>query len=99
MNKLSIEDQHYSFILETLKKFLPNAKLYLFGSRAKKNHQKYSDIDIAIDNQQSINAEILCKIVSEFENSTLPYEIDIVDLYTISENFKSAIENELVLIN
>lgn len=34
----------------------------------------------------------------DFENSTLPYEVDIVDLNTISENFKHLIYETLVEI-
>lgn len=40
----------------------------------------------------------MLKIKNEFENSTLPYEVDIVDLNNISEVFKGHIINDLVKI-
>lgn len=39
-------------IITIIKHLLPQAHIYLFGSRARKDHQPESDIDIAIDNNQ-----------------------------------------------
>ena len=36
------------------------------------------------------------RLESDFENSTFPYEVDIVDLNTIKENFKNIIKDDLV---
>lgn len=66
----------------------------MFGSRAKGRARKYSDIDLAVD-----SAELTDKIKSDleiyFEDSTIPYEIDIVDLKKISEKFKNIISDDL----
>ena len=88
------------FIRETLKKYIPNprAKFYIFGSRAKGKYKEYSDVDIAID-CPNLEKSIKSKIELEFENSTFPYEVDIVDLNSIKETFKNLIQNDLVLIN
>ena len=95
-----LEDRHLNFIKETLKKFIPNpdAKFYIFGSRAKGKYREYSDVDIAID-CPDLTSNIKSKIELEFENSTFPYEVDIVDLNNIKETFKVLIQNDLVLIN
>ena len=95
-----LEDRHLNFIKETLKKFIPNpdAKFYIFGSRAKGKYREYSDVDIAID-CPDLTSNIKSKIEFEFENSTFPYEVDIVDLNNIKETFKVLIQDDLVLIN
>ncbi len=36
-------------IIKVIEIFFPDAKIYLFGSRAKGTHHERSDIDIAID--------------------------------------------------
>ncbi len=36
------------------------------------------------------------KILFEFENSTLPYQVDVVDLKTVSDDFKSLIGKDLI---
>ena len=35
-------------------------------------------------------------IKSDFENSTFPYEVDVVDLNAIKENFKNIIKDDLI---
>ncbi len=92
-----LEKRHIDFILDTLKQYIPNGKFYIFGSRAKGTNKEYSDIDIAVKcDDEKISADILGKLLITFTDSTLPYEVDIVDLNAIDENFKTLIENDLV---
>ncbi|GAP71652.1 DNA polymerase beta domain protein region [Candidatus Symbiothrix dinenymphae] len=56
--------------------------VYLFGSRAKATHKQGSDIDLAIMNSQ-IPLEVVCRLQSDFEDSNLPYFIDILDYSTL----------------
>ncbi len=49
-------------------------RVRIFGSRAKWNHKKWSDIDLAIEGEYDI-----LRIQNDFEESTLPYFIDIVN--------------------
>ncbi len=94
-----LEDRYLNFIKETLIKHFPDntAKFYIFGSRAKGNYKQYSDIDIAIDSSD-MTQEKKIKLQSDFENSTFPYEVDIVDLNNIKEDFKNFIKEDLVLL-
>lgn len=95
-----LEDRHLNFIKDMLKKHIPNpdAKFYVFGSRAKGKNRPYSDIDIAID-CSDLTLERKLKLESDFENSIFPYEVDIVDLNTIKESFKNIIKDDLVELN
>ena len=73
----------------------PYAKFYIFGSRATNRYKKYSDIDIAIDSpDMTFDKKLQLEI--EFENSVFPYEVDIIDLNNINEDFKNLIKKELV---
>ena len=94
-----LEDRHLNFVKETLKKYIPNpnAKFYIFGSRARGKYREYSDVDIAIDSLD-LTSEIKSKLEIEFENSTFPYEVDIVDLNCIKESFKNLIQDDLILL-
>ena len=95
-----LEDRHLNFIKETLKKYIPNpnAKFYIFGSRARGKFREYSDVDIAIDSSD-LTSTIKSKLELEFENSTFPYEVDIVDLNNIKESFRNLIQDDLVLLD
>lgn len=97
MNRFGLEEKYLNFLKSTLKKNLPdNTKFYIFGSRAKGTYKDYSDIDIAIDNSEKISEKILQKISFEFEDSTFPYEVDVVDSNSVSDNFKSLITGDLI---
>ncbi|MBQ8476115.1 nucleotidyltransferase domain-containing protein [bacterium] len=92
---IDLEEKYINFIKNTLNLYLKEYKLFLYGSRAKNKAKKYSDIDIAIESLE-LTPEIKSRIEFEFENSTLPYKIDIADLRNIKESFKSLIEDDLV---
>ena len=96
-----LEDRHLDFVLSVLKRNISDvdAKFYIFGSRVKGTNKKYSDIDIAVDlNGKKLDVSILGKILIEFQESTLPYEVDVVDLNSIDENFRNLIKKDLVLL-
>ena len=72
--------------IEELRSFLTaqllQAKIYLFGSRAKGTATLHSDVDIAIE-----GAEVASKlpyIRLAIEESLLPYKVDLVDLQSAS---------------
>ena len=92
-----LEERHLDFIKEILKKHIQNqnAKFYIFGSRTSDKYKEYSDVDIAIDSSE-LTEEIKSNLELDFENSTFPYEVDIIDLNNIKENFKNLIINALV---
>ncbi len=57
-------------------------KIVLFGSRAKGNFKKGSDIDIALFSE-SLEYDELLKIKSEVSELPQPYTVDIVDFNKI----------------
>lgn len=96
MSKFDIEDEYYNQVLLILQNYLPDFTYYIFGSRAKGTNSKYSDIDIAVSGKNKVSFDTLAAINSEFEKSLIPYEIDIIDLNSISESFKASIQNSLI---
>lgn len=94
-----LEARHLEFVMNTLRKNIPDksTKFYIFGSRAKGSHREYSDIDIAVDsNGQKLDENVLGALLLEFEDWTLPYEVDVVDLNAIDESFKNLIKSSLI---
>ncbi|WP_440615521.1 nucleotidyltransferase domain-containing protein [Cysteiniphilum sp. 6C5] len=55
----------------------------LFGSRAMGNYKEASDIDIALLGKE-INFKVLINLKDQFENSNIPYFVDLVDYQTIA---------------
>ena len=61
--------------------------VFLFGSRARENCKKSSDVDIDIMGKKPIG-KIYYKIVDKIEESIVPYKVDIVDFSMVEEKFK-----------
>lgn len=94
---IDLEEKYIDFIKNTISSMIHNYKLYVFGSRAKNRAKKYSDIDLAIDSQE-LTPQIKTKLEFTFENSTLPYEVDIINLNDIDNKFKDLIQKDLIEI-
>ena len=84
-------------LTEIITKHLSGAKIYLFGSRARGDYSPESDYDIAVDVGEKIDGYVLSLIREEVEESVIPFTVDIVDLHTVSEDFKKQILKEAQL--
>lgn len=66
------------------------AQVKLFGSRARGDYKKTSDIDLAIEFSQPIHVQL----TADFEGSMLPYTTDIIDLQTANKNLLLNVERD-----
>lgn len=72
-------------------------QIIIFGSRARGNYNRTSDIDIAITGQID---EIIYKIRDYFEESNLLYTVDVVNYNSIIDlEFKKNIDTEGIILN
>lgn len=100
MNSINIKDDYLKIVKKILRKHLPNdAKIWVFGSRVTGNAKKYSDLDLAIDLGKPISLDLMAILVSDFEESILPYKVDIIDWTQISDTFRSKIQSQCVALN
>jgi len=72
-------------------------EVYLFGSRARGDEQEGSDTDLAISGEQ-INRADLSLIREQWEYSTIPLMLDLVDTKDIGSALSSQIEKGKVLL-
>lgn len=95
---LDLDPKYINFIKETILAEIPNVEIYIFGSRVQSNALEYSDVDIALKNEEKISIESILKLRIKFENSTFPYKVDIVDLKNLKDKFRGIIEKDLYRI-
>lgn len=91
---IHIDVKHWNIILEILGKY--PYKFYAFGSRVKGEQQKFSDLDICY--MEPISLTTLNEIRNEFDESDLPFRVDLIDYLAASDDFKNLIKNDLVMI-
>lgn len=72
-------------------------RVYLFGSFARQTAQGYSDIDVAIAPTHPLPLTLLARVREALEESSVPYEVDLVDLSRASAALREAVEQEGVL--
>ncbi len=90
--KIDISEQHLKIVQDILKKY--PYKFYVFGSRAKQQAKKFSDLDLCY--LDDIDTKILSSIEEDFEESDLPYKVDIVNFNNCSKDFKEIIKKDMI---
>lgn len=68
-------------------------KVFLFGSSLEKEH--FGDLDIGV--MGGIDANLISDLKNKFEESDLPYFVDVVDFDKVSQTFKDNVLNNKIL--
>ncbi len=74
-------------------------KVFIFGSRAIGESRKFSDIDIGIKSTRKLTGEILVNIKEAFEESNIPYTVDVVDFAKVSDTFQKLSLQKIITLN
>lgn len=96
-----ITEAHLHLVREILNLHLPkNTTVWVFGSRAHGPTRQFSDLDLLFDQQgKPLPDATFIAMAEAFDNSALPYSVDLVDWNVISEDFKKHIQTDRVLLN
>jgi predicted nucleotidyltransferase len=70
------------------------ARVWLFGSCARGDWATSSDIDVAIDAAEPLPNSLLARLQDDLEESTIPFDVDIVDLRSAAPDLRSRVERE-----
>lgn len=92
---INIQPQHLEIIQSILSKH--PYKFYLFGSRTTSKIKKFSDVDLFY--KEKIPDSVLTKIIEDFEESDLPYKVDLVDYNGADRTFKSIMDERNTLLS
>ncbi len=95
---IDLRPDYIELVQNILQKHLPeDAKVYVFGSRAKWTAKEFSDLDLAIDaGGKKLAKKILNGLKEDFGESKLPYTVDVVDLNDITPEFRKIVETQKV---
>ncbi len=89
---IDIREDHLKIVLDILNKYVPSCEVRVFGSRYKWTAKDYSDLDIAIVGKEILNWKLIADIKEAFQESELPYRVDVLDWHSISPEFRKVIE-------
>ncbi len=71
--------------------------IFIFGSRATGKSEKYSDIDIGIEGDP-LSVKTLIALEEAFEESDIPFRIDIVDFSTVTDKFNNVAKQHTIVL-
>jgi uncharacterized protein len=69
-------------------------RLVLFGSRARDDARRTSDIDLAFTSPQPVPLDELALIREAFEESRIPFHVDLLDYATAPAQLRAVIDKE-----
>jgi len=102
MNRtIDLQPEHRSIVLDILRAHLPpEAKVWVFGSRASGRARRGSDLDLAIDLGGQLPADTEYALSFAFEDSDLPWTVDVLDWWSVEDGiFRQNVESERVLLD
>jgi len=89
--RLAMKPQHQLWVRRILREHVPDREVWVFGSRAGEKPKLYSDLDLVILGDTPVPTRTLIALKDAFEESELPYQVDVVEWASVSEKFRQII--------
>jgi len=86
-----MDKKHYEIVLEVLSQ--SPVRFFAFGSRVTGKNKPLSDLDLYY--KEHFSEKILNNIIADFEESDLPFKVDIVSYQQSSKIFQEVMEQQL----
>ena len=90
-----LTSKQYQYIHATVVVPLKNqgAKVWIFGSRARGDQNKFSDLDLMVESEKDISS-YLGQIQEILENGNFPYKVDIIQSKDFAESYRDSFERD-----
>lgn len=79
-------------LVPILRKHLPQARVWAYGSRVKRTARKFSDLDLAVEAGQPLDLRTLAVLEQDLSDSDLPFKVDVGNLSAMSPAFRALVE-------
>ena len=94
---MAIDKKTEKLIIDLLSVLLPDAKIYLFGSRARGTAHTWSDVDLALDAGGRLMLNEVAQAKEVIEALHIPYKVELVDIHAISPQMLEEIKRDRIL--
>lgn len=89
---IDISPENWRIVRDILQRYVPDREVWAFGSRAKWTAKEFSDLDIVIIGDKPLSIALTADLREAFQESALPFKIDIVDWANITPSFRQVIQ-------
>ena len=93
---LELGETELATVKAILAMHVPDAEVWVFGSRATGQSKKYSDLDLCIKANHSLGLDVMSALAEDFSESDLPWKVDIVDWWCVSDEFRAIIGRDRI---
>lgn len=95
---VDLRPDQLEIVKAVLKAEVPKAEVWAFGSRAKWTARDTSDLDLVLVGERALPYRTIARLRRAFEESYLPFSVDVVDWHGVSEDFRTIILAQKVVI-
>lgn len=97
----NFEDKYILELKKIVKDFLKteDVKIFLFGSRARQDHNLFSDVDIGVFPGDKSAWRKIMFLKERIEESNIPYRVEFVNLKEVSDDFKNEVLKDAISWN
>ena len=89
---IDLSDEELSIVQDVLRRHVPEREVWAFGSRARHTAKKFSDLDLAVMGESPLGLSLQAAMNEAFQESALPFKVDLVDWASITPAFRQVIE-------
>ncbi len=94
---IDLEAKWFGLVSDILRRHVPDRRVWAFGSRATgRRVKRFSDLDLAVEGRLDLGVSSGLEV--EFDESSLPIKVDVVQLGAITPEFRARIEKDFVLV-
>lgn len=100
MDKPSLDmlPEHRAIVRGILREHAAGYEVWAFGSRARNAAKPYSDLDLAIITKTPLTIAQGAALADAFEQSDLPWRVDVVDWASTDDAFRRIIERDKIIV-
>jgi uncharacterized protein len=102
-NRLALRPDQIAVITELVNRHVPDAEVWVYGSRANGTAYEGSDLDLALKRPGDETAPFdyleLAQLREAFSESNLPFLVDVLDLAKAQGVFRDKIEATLIRLD
>ena len=95
---IDLAPQHLELVRTILGRHLPPCEVRAFGSRVNGPAKSYSDLDLVVVASARLDDDLLRRLREAFEESDLPFRVDVLDWHELSPAFQQVIEKQYELL-
>jgi type I restriction enzyme S subunit len=95
---IDVDPRHLETVKTILCRSVPGREVWVFGSRPARTAKAHSDLDLAIIGDEPLSLGQLAVLENDFDESELPFKVDVVDWAAASEPFRQVIRKTAVVL-